>query len=409
MVSIDKSITEKILLYIKNNWVNSIREANDTVPFPFTSPSISGFYKDFFYWDNYFINKGLLIDGYSEQVENTLNNFCYYIDRLGFVPNASNLLDRSQPPVFTFCVLDYYEKIKDKNVLTKYLPYILKEYKFWMTERVLPCGLNSFGSNATKHQLLTNYKYLHERVLEERDTEEERLELAKDILAIAESGLDFNMRFITSESKIDAGKFIHLDLNCFLYGVEKGVAKIYGLLDDGKKSEEFMGLAEKRKGLIDKYLFDKSQGIYLDYNYKSGEFSKILSAVSFYPYIYGISDDKEGAKKILQRLELQYGVSPTEFRGKDAVYYQWDYPCVWPVASWFTYSALKNVGLKGDAERVALKYIKCVNDNFEKTGVIWEKYDGRDGSVAKTSEYETPEMLGWSAGVYKVFCEEILK
>ncbi|MBQ6922163.1 MAG: hypothetical protein IJQ66_03645, partial [Clostridia bacterium] len=127
MISIDKSITEKILLYIKNNWVNSIREANDTVPFPFTSPSISGFYKDFFYWDNYFINKGLLIDGYSEQVENTLNNFCYYIDRLGFVPNASNLLDRSQPPVFTFCVLDYYEKTKDKNILTKYLPYILKE------------------------------------------------------------------------------------------------------------------------------------------------------------------------------------------------------------------------------------------------------------------------------------------
>ncbi|MBQ6980363.1 MAG: hypothetical protein IJQ07_06935 [Clostridia bacterium] len=409
MINIDNAVTEKVLSYIKNNWINSIREANDAVPFPFTSPSVSGFYKDFFYWDNYFINKGLLIDGFLEQVENTLNNFAYYIDRFGYIPNASNLLDRSQPPVLTFCVLDYYEKVQDKKILKTYLPYILKEYKFWMTERILPCGLNSFGSSATKHQLLTNYKYLHERVLEERDTEEEQLELAKDILAIAESGLDFNMRFITSESKIDAGKFIHLDLNCFLYGVEESIAKIYGLLNDDKKNKEFIALAKKRKALINKYLFDKTQGIYLDYNYKSGEFSKVLSVVSFYPYVYGISGDKESAKKILDKLELPCGVSPTAFRGVDAIYYQWDYPCVWPVASWFTFIALNNVGLKDDAKRVALKYISDVNINFEKTGVIWEKYDGRDGSVARTNEYETPEMLGWSAGVYKAFCGEILK
>lgn len=47
------------------------------------------------------------------------------------------------------------------------------------------------------------------------------------------------------------------------------------------------------------------------------------------------------------------------------------------------------------------------NLNFEKTGVIWEKYDGRDGKVAVTDEYETPEMLGWSAGVYRYFVEEM--
>ena len=45
--------------------------------------------------------------------------------------------------------------------------------------------------------------------------------------------------------------------------------------------------------------------------------------------------------------------------------------------------------------------------NFEKTGVIWEKYDGRDGSIAVTNEYETPEMLGWSAGVYRFFVEDM--
>jgi neutral trehalase len=68
---------------------------------------------------------------------------------------------------------------------------------------------------------------------------------------------------------------------------------------------------------------------------------------------------------------------------------------------------LKNVGLQEDAQRIAKKYMLDVNINFEKTGVIWEKYDGRDGAVAVTNEYETPEMLGWSAGVYRFFVEDM--
>ena len=32
-----------------------------------------------------------------------------------------------------------------------------------------------------------------------------------------------------------------------------------------------------------------------------------------------------------------------------------------------------NVGLKGDAERIAEKYIKAVEENFALTGGIWEK------------------------------------
>jgi alpha,alpha-trehalase len=89
------------------------------------------------------------------------------------------------------------------------------------------------------------------------------------------------------------------------------------------------------------------------------------------------------------------------------LYFQWDYPCIWPSNVWFGYQALKNVGLIEDAERVAKKYMLGVNINFEKTGVLWEKYDGRDGSVAITNEYHTPEMLGWSAGVYRYFVEDM--
>lgn len=154
-------------------------------------------------------------------------------------------------------------------------------------------------------------------------------------------------------------------------------------------------------------MFDKENSIYLDYNFKDGTFSKITSAISFYPYTFGISNDKEGAKKILQHLELPFGISPTASRGEDAFYYQWDYPCVWPYTTWFSYMALKNVGLVEDGERIAKKYMLNVNVNFEKAGVIWEKYDGKTGGVGVSNEYETPEMLGWSAGVYRFFVEDM--
>ena len=61
-----------------------------------------------------------------------------------------------------------------------------------------------------------------------------------------------------------------------------------------------------------------------------------------------------------------------------------------------------------DAKRIAKKYNDAVSYNFEKTGKIWEKYDALTGEVAQTlQEYGTPEMIGWSAAVYRYFEEEL--
>ena len=406
-IKLNEKTTQSVLQYIKRSWVKSIRPANDMVPYPFTSPSITGIYTSFFYWDNYFIHHGLMLDGLDYQVKNNLDNFKFYVERFGYVPNASSLTNRSQPPIFARSVYDYYLLKRDETILQEYLPAILKEYEFWMTERILPCGLNSYGHSATKFQLQRTYDLLAERVAEIRNTEEEQIEVAKDILAVAESGLDFNVRFETDKSKIDAHKFIHLDLNCILFDVENTIAQICQILNMQSESEKFLSYAKKRKQLTDKYLFDESKGIYLDYNFVDGTFSKNISVVSLYPYTFGISSDKNGAKKVLKELELPYGISTAKYRGENAFYYQWDYPCVWPSTTWFAFVGLKAVGLNEDAERIAKKYMHTVNLNFQKTGIIWEKYDGNTGGVGVTTEYETPEMLGWSAGVYRYFAREM--
>ena len=284
------------------------------------------------------------------------------------------------------------------------MPYIVKEYTFWQTQRKTKFGLNNFPTNADETLKMINYTVLSERVLEKRETKAEQLDLAQDIMAIAESGLDFNMRFKTKRSKIDASRFIHLDLNCFLYEMECKAVKMLEII--GENPEPFQTNAEKRKMLIQQYCYDKQQGVYLDYNFADDSFSTIISAVSVYPYAYGLSTDKDGMKKILALLECENGITVTPNRGKD-VYYQWDYPCMWPAATCIIYKALKRLGLNEDAKRLAKKYNTTLENNFVKTGRLWEKYDAVSGGIGETAEYATPEMMGWTAGVYVYFDEEL--
>ena len=43
-----------------------------------------------------------------------------------------------------------------------------------------------------------------------------------------------------------------------------------------------------------------------------------------------------------------------------------------------------------------------IDESFEKTGNLWEKYNGLNGSVAN-EDYNAPKMMGWTAGMYMYF------
>ena len=395
--------------YILSNWEKTFHDPKEMrgeyiVPKPYVSPSIGGMYTDLYYWDVYFINLGLMKDGFDKQVENNLDNMAYFIDTLGYMPNANTLPDRSQPPLFCSAVYDYYVHRKDTEIIKKYMPYILKEYEFWQTQRITEYGLNNFSTNGDEELKMLNYIYLSDRVLEKREGRAEQLALAEDSMAIAESGLDFNMRFKTSRSKVDASAFLHLDLNCFLYEMESKAAEMLKVI--GGEYQRFEKNAATRKELIEKYFFDKETGLYLDCNVVDGGYSQIVSAISIYPYAYGISQDEDGLKKVLAGLEHDNGVTVTPYRGED-VYFQWDYPCMWPAATCIIYKALRRLGLHEDAARIAKKYMRAMDENFVKTGRLWEKYDAVTGGIGQSAEYDTPEMMGWTAGVYVYFDEEL--
>ena len=64
-------------------------------------------------------------------------------------------------------------------------------------------------------------------------------------------------------------------------------------------------------------------------------------------------------------------------------------------------------GFKTDALRVAEKYTSSIEKIFGETNNLWEKYNAVDGTINVTNEYEMPDMLGWTAGVY-LLCREYI-
>lgn len=399
----------KVTEYIKKNWEHTIVIPNEHRPEllniskPYSVPCADGTggFTDFYYWDTYFANLGLMLDGKVQQAENNLDIMAHFIGCIGYMPNASHLLERSQPPLFTRGVWDLYRITGRYDVLGKYMPAMLTEHTFFQKDRMTEIGLNQYASELNRSRALVYYPIFSERVREFRETEDEQIVLTRDLMAIAESGWDFTPRFDMPGQRYAAGEFAHLDLNCLLYDMEVKIAEMSELLGENEQAEAYRTYAKERKEKMEQYMVQKDTGIFYDYNFVRDTFSSVTSAASFYPYAVGLSNDKIAARKVLERLELAFGLAACESRGEDAEYLQWDYPCMWPSNVYFAYVGLMRIGLCKEAEQVAEKYLKTVERCFEQTGTLWEKYDAEQGTVSVTNEYETPEMMGWTAGVYQ--------
>lgn len=398
----------KILDFIKENWPKTIVKDSEELPYPYTSPNTNMF-SNFYYWDLYFINKGLLLSKMPEQVENNIRDMVYFVNTLGYVPNSSfsYMRNRTQPPVLTLCVWDLYQYTKDKNIIIKYIDALLKEHHFFQTRRMTSIGLNSYmcdDKTNSYEDIMNHYKCLVDRVYDYSDDPTIQYQIGRDIIAVAESGLDFNARFKTKDRLMAASEFAHLDLNCWLFAVETRLSEMLNIIERIDESQEFASLANKRKALIDKYFFDKEQGIYVDYHLSDGKHSHIVTAVSLYPHAMGISKDKESALKVFKQLELENGFSVAAYR-EEKQYYQWDYPVMWGESTFIIFLAMLNVGAINEAKRVMDKYMATIEKQFKLTSLLWEKYDARDGSIMNV-EYNAPPFMGWTASTYQMFATE---
>lgn len=356
------------------------------LPAPFVIPG--GRFREFYYWDTYWILEGLYVSEMCETAGHVIDNMLALINKFGFIPNGSRVyyLNRSQPPLFASMIERYMEeckKVDQKQFMQAALPLLEREYNFWMSQRSfkLPDGstLNryqadlkgprpeSFIEDETSFQLSSNSSHFYQ-----------------SIASTAESGWDFSSRWFEDFKTIPTvrtSNILPVDLNAVLFGYEKTLSKYYKLFtNDAKKAETFEEAAKNRSQAMQKVFWNGT--VWLDYDVANGEPCENLASL----YMSGLSplwfhvppemNEEPFIVKALSRYEqLLHKYAGGTPISSIVSGQQWDFPNVWApvqqrmiVLYQWMHKRFKTPKYQKQALDMAQKWIESTFCGYEKYG-----------------------------------------
>lgn len=98
-----------------------------------------GRFLEFYYWDSYWIIRGLLYSEMYGTAKGMLENFLSIIDRFGFIPNGGRLyyLERSHLPLLPGMIKSYVDTTNDIAFMNTALPLLEREFHFFLNNRMV--------------------------------------------------------------------------------------------------------------------------------------------------------------------------------------------------------------------------------------------------------------------------------
>ncbi len=419
-----------------------------------------GRFNEMYGWDSYFILLGLEHDGRDELARGMVENFFFEIEQYGAILNANRtyFFTRSQPPFLTSMIRAVYEhpapgSALDLKWLAKAYGYAERDYGLWISKahQADDTGLaryNDLGEGPVPEMADDSSYYpnvirwllahpgIHPEYLvkspDHPDAADERgLELAtcdatisrvcagavvdgyrlsrafyKSDRAMRESGFDTSFRFGPFSGS--TSEYAPVCLNSLLYKYETDMADFAAKLGKPAEAAIWAARAANRRAAIDKYLWDPAQGLYLDYDFATGERSPYRFIATFYPLWAGAATPAQAAavEKNLGVFEAAGGLKTSDF----ASGVQWDAPFGWAPVTWLAVLGLDRNGFHEDAARISREFSGTVLDNFLRDGTIREKYNVASGSanVQVAAGYKSNGVgFGWTNAVYRLM-EDLL-
>jgi alpha,alpha-trehalase len=392
----------------------AIADSGTLIPLPNTYVVPGGRFREIYYWDSYFTMLGLQASGRWDLIENMVDNFSYLIDKLGFIPNGNRTyyLSRSQPPFYSLMV-KLLEQRYGKEVLQKYLPQLQREYDYWMDAS----GILTSEKPARKHVVLlpdgtVANRYWDACATPRPESYIEDIELVKshslpperyrDIRAAAESGWDFSGRWFKDHgnmSSIHTTEIIPIDLNALLYHHELVLAETYQQVGDAGSHQHYLAQAEKRKQLLQNYLWNEQDGFFHDYDFVSQCQTNNKSLAAMFPLFLGMVEQQQ-SERVAATIERDFlrpgGVATT----LNNTHQQWDSPNGWAPLHWITIKGLRHYRLHELADLIQQRWIDLNLKVYQTSGKMVEKYDVCDMDLAAGGgEYPLQDGFGWTNGV----------
>ena len=405
------------------------------LPHPYVVPG--GRFNEMYGWDSYFINLGLLDSGRIGQARLMVENHLYQVRHYGRVLNANRTyyLTRSQPPFLASMVADVYRYTGDKKWVEEALPALVSTYRFWNSAPHLTpeTGLSRYydlGEGPAPEVLagekdesgLTHYDRIKADFRKYTGlTESEQIEklgyplslyydagadeltplFYKGDRSMRESGYDPSDRF--GRFNIDVIHYNPVDLNSLLYQYELEMGRLFAQLERPEQASDWFDLAEERKEKMQRFLWDEESGLFLDYNFRTGQRRDYPFATTYFPLWTGWSTPAQAAS-VWKNGELFLkpgGIVTSTYRSGN----QWDSPFGWAPLQLVAAEGLARYGYLRQASEVAKAFLSLVRQEYQKSGTIVEKYDvvNRTSNVSAGIEYgySSNEIgFGWTNAVY---------
>ncbi len=398
-------------------------------------------------WDSYFILLGLLRDGEWDLAQSQVDQLLYQVQHYGTILNSNRtyMLSRSQPPVLSLMVLALFQHTQDEEWLKSTVPLLEQFYYYWVVPPHLnpPTGLSryyAFGEGPAPEVLFSETdeegKSHYDRVKEyyQRfeiedydvslyyDKENDQLTnlFYKGDRTMRESGFDITNRF--GPFSIDIIHYAPVCLNSLLYQMEQDLAQINDILGNEQLAQQWRDRLDVRRDRIDQCLWDEKQGLYLDYHFQSEKRRHYEFATTFYPLWIGIASEAQAkrvvttfyplwigiaseaqAKRVVENLSL-FEAPGGIFTSTRVTGNQWDAPFGWAPLTLIAVQGLHRYGYHQEGDRIARKFLAMVIKEFERRGILVEKYDVERCSANVSDEicfgYSSNEIgFGWTNGV----------
>jgi len=221
-----------------------------------------------------------------------------------------------------------------------------------------------------------------------------------------ESGFDPSNRF--GPFNVDVVHYYPVELNTLLWVFENDMAEIAPKL--GKSPNVWKDRARLRKEKIQNLLWDEEKGLFLDYRYPSRQRRNYPFGTTFFPLWAGLATPAQARRVVenLPLLEREGGLLTSPFESGN----QWDAPFGWAPLQLVAVEGLRNYGYQAEADRLSVKWLSLVWQEFARTGIIVEKYD----VVSRTSQvsanikfgYSSNEIgFGWTNGTFLVMLDAL--
>ena len=382
------------------------------LPKPYIVPG--GRFREIYYWDSYFTMLGLQADGKADMIRNMIDNFSYLIETVGFIPNGNrNYYEgRSQPPFYAM-MLRVLAEMQGDSAMLAYLPYLEKEYRFWMEgEQNLSLGSPAFRRVVLlpEGEVLNRYWDNYARPRPESFREDSLLltesgrnptDLYRNLRAACESGWDFSSRWLRDTSNlasIHTTEIIPVDLNSLIYHMEITLADMYRLKGDPDLQQKYLDLAQKRKAAVIKYCWSKSESFFMDYDFVTENHTGKRSLAAVYPLFFRLADQQHAtgvAAGVEQEFLQPHGLISTLYTTGQ----QWDAPNGWAPLQWMAIQGLRNYGFGSLGEQIKQGWVRHNIEVFRETGKLVEKYNVVEGVEGSGGEYPNQDGFGWTNGV----------